>query len=323
MRYVSSDKILGASWYSLNESELFSDRLFFSRMRYPSIVLPEDSPDGSYHMFTSSFFFLNHYTSTTALEWKKKDFFSPYTHSPQLYREGGVYYMLSESHDRQMESRKTKDVTKRGSKIYLSQSSDLDKWTEESVVLDAKKISQASFRQRPSRIYGAHIVPWNGRYRIYFGAGDVCLFDSKVKVSSVLMYAESQFIEGPYKVNAQPVLSIAPDSAYMSLAVGHCFVYPCSDALVLIASSQYFDKKEKRSRSALLLFISRDGNEFSFVRPLFFLPDTPWANVALTSSCLIYVAEDDSFYLYYTASGRRKRMLPKTECMGLLIGRCL
>lgn len=319
MRYYPSSLLESASWYSFNDSYIGRSKWFLPRQSDPSILLPSESPDGRWHLFCHTWLGIHHFVSDSGLRWKKEDalvFFRG--HSPFIYREGKTYYMVFERHDFKSND---KDVTKNTSSIFLSSSEDLKKWTEEKIILDSSRISLSSYRMGPCRLSRPQLVLWQGRYILYFGAGECRMFDSGQKTAVRFMYSESDFIDGTYRIRNKPVLEVEPDGEYRNLAVGAVRIYPCSDAICAVECAYFYDKKKERSRCVMLLLKSTDALVFNPVRVMHTQSEEGFASRAITGSDLKYMESENTWYCYYSANNKEKYYPFVRESLGLLLGR--
>ena len=324
MRYIAWEKFEKASWYSFTDNYVQNTAWYMPRLSDPSILLPSESPDGMWHLFSHTWVGVEHFISTSGLNWTRRRLLFFRGHSPFIFKEGGMYHLLFECHDRDWGSEKAKDVTKKGSRILLSSSSDLKSWSDPKIILEAEKISLSSYRGGPCRLARPQLICWEGKYRLYFGAGECRMFDSRQKTSCRLMCAESRYLDGPYKINEEALLTIEPDSEYMNLAVGAVRVYPCADAVAAVECAYYYDKERDRSRSVMLLLKSSDGLDFQFAKVMHTQPDEGWSSRAITSCDIKYIEGEDSFYCYYSANSRSGKgivKLPVREALGLLLGK--
>ncbi len=319
MKAYSSHLLERASWYSLSDSCISKGKWYLPGLSDPAILLPHESPDGIYHLFSHSCMGIQHYTSTSGIKWEMKDaivFFR--AHYPFIYKGGEKYYMLFERHGIK---KNKKDVTKNASRIFISSSEDLKSWTKEKMILDSSEISLSSYRMGPCRASRPCIVFWKGRYLLYFGAGECCMSDTGEKSSARLLMASSALIEGPYKLCDRPILDADPDSAYRSLATGSVRIYPCSDALFAVECAYFYDKQKDRSRSVMLLLKSTDGINFSFVRVMHSQSSEGFASRAITAAELKYMESENTWYCYYSANNKEKYHMIIKDSLGLLLGR--
>lgn len=321
MRYQSVEKLLNTYWYSFSDEPIATRGHLTPRLCDPAFLLPEESPDGLWHMFAHTWLGVEHFTSTSGLEWKRQHLLFSRGHSPFILKEGNTYYLLYELHDKLYFS-KSKD-TRKESRIMISSSSDLSLWSEPKLVLDSIDIPNAKYKEGKLRISRPQLVHIDGHYRLYFGAGEVLMYDTNQKTTARLMCADSEFIEGPYDLVPTPLIGIEPDSEYRNLAVGSVRVVPCIDGLAAVECAYFYDEKRNKSSSAMLLLLSRDGLEWEIGKVMQMTADDGWANRYITSADLRYKEKEDTWYCYYSANGYSKHFhfMPVKESLGLLLGK--
>ncbi len=325
MRYQSVDKLLNAYWYSFSDEPIATKGNFTPRLCDPAYLLPDESPDGLWHLFAHTWVGVEHFTSTSGLEWKREYLSFHRGHSPFILKEGNTYYLLYEIHDKVFWKKKgrKKEEKSKDSRIMMSTSTDLFLWSEPKVILDSATISKAKYRDGDVRVSRPQLVKANGRYRLYFGAGETRIYDTKQKATTALMYGEADFIEGPYKVDPVPLLEIAPDSEFRNLAVGSVRIIPCADGYGALECAYFYDEIKNKSSSVLLLLISNDGIEWKIDKVLQQTADTGWASRYISSADLRYKEDEDSWYCYYSANAKEKILFFSIvkESLGLLLGK--
>ena len=321
MRYQSMDKLLDAYWYSFSDEPIATRANFTPRLCDPAYLLPDESPDGLWHLFAHTWVGVEHFTSTSGLEWKREHLVFFRGHSPFIFKEGNVYYLIYEMHDKLLWG-KTKYKSK-DSRIMMCTSSDLALWSEPKLILDSSKITKAKCKSGAMRVSRPQLVQAGGHYRLYFGAGEALLYDTKQKVTERLMCAESEFIDGPYNVLPVPLMETEPDSEYRNLAVGSMRIVPCSDGFAALECAYFYDEKKNKSSSALLLLTSHDGLKWKDEKVLQMTAETGWASRYISSADLRYKENEDSWYCYYSANSLTKKfgLGFVKESLGLLLGK--
>ena len=218
MRYVPVKAFDDLYWYSFNDEPIATGNPYITpRLSDPSFLLPDESPDALWHLFAHTWKGVEHYTSTSGLEWKREHIVFTGGRAPSVYKAGGVYYMLFETHSRLFRGKGEKSDS---SRIMLSTSSDLALWSEPRRILDSADVPSSSWRGGPRRLFMPQLVQWEGRYRLYFGAGEASMHDTGEKCPALLMCAESYYPEGPYELRQEPLMAPDPESTYQNLAVG-------------------------------------------------------------------------------------------------------
>ena len=157
---------------------------------------------------------------------------------------------------------------------------------------------------------------------MYFGAGAWKLRQPDETVAASFGYAESFYPEGPYDVIPEPVIKTDGDNEARSLATGHVRLVPCSDGMAAVECAYYYDEILKKPRSHMLLLESRDGLQFNIKREIQKSPERGWAAYYLTSSDIKYKENEETWYCYYSATGKEEGPNPLVrESLGLLLGK--
>lgn len=319
MRYQPIEKLSNAYWYSFSDEPILARGAL--RLCDPAYLLPEESPDGLWHMFAHTAIGLEHLTSTSGLEWTREHVIVYRGHSPFIYKERDTYYLFYEIHSKT--SFFKKDVNNLSvSRIMVICSTDLLLWSEPRMVLDSTKITRAQYKNGPIRVSRPQIVEMNGGYRLYFGAGETRLYDTKQKATARLMYAQSDYLDGDYRVNPEPILDIEPDGKYRNLATGSVHIVKCSDGVAAFECAFSYDEERKRSVTNLLLLTSSDGSNFTFNKIIQKSPKEGWASRYMTSVDVRFKESENSWYCYYSANGYVNILGHNfvKESLGLLLG---
>ena len=322
MRYQSISKLQNSYWYSFSDEPVASLKGHLSKLSNPSFLLPEESPDGLWHLFADTYLGIEHYSSTSGLEWERAHLLFPYANSAFIYKEGSTYYIVYETHHRKLFKRSDEE-RKRTSRIMISSSTDLSLWSQPKEIFDSSAIREAVFRDGNERLSSPQLVQWNGRYRLYFGAGEAVIYDSNARAAASLMFAESDYIDGPYKAYPHPIFGIDRDSRYRSLAVGAVRIVPCSDGLAAVECAYSYSEESNRSETVMILCLSSDGIDFIDSRIIERTPEEGWASRYITGADLRYKESDDAWYCYFSASEnvRMPWLKLRKESIGLLLGR--
>ncbi len=319
MRLKEKEKVENAYWYSFNDEPVLTRGVF--GLSSPSFLLPEESPDGLWHMFVHTRMGVEQLVSTSGLEWKREHLIVFMGRSPSIFREGSTYYLFYEIHSRTSFFRKN-DNSVSSSRIMVTTSTDLMLWSEPRTVLDSMKITRAQYKGGSVRVSQPQVVAWGGGYRLYFGAGEAEIYDTSHKAPARLMYAESDYLDKGYRVNPEPVLDIDGDDMYRNLAVGSVRILPCSDGIAAFECAFSYDRKRRKSTTNILLLVSQDGIHFDFNKVIQETPSEGWASRYITSLDVRYKESENSWYCYYSADGNKKVLgIPYVkESLGLLLG---
>ncbi len=252
----------------------------------PTFIPPNESPDKKWHLFAHGI--LNgiyHFISDDGFKWKNTGYNLSSGLRPFLYKEGNVYYLLYE-----------KMFTPLYGSIVLCKSSDLYNWADPKHILTPS----LSWEGRISRRVGNPcLIKNNTKYRLYYSAGTVFLWDSIIPEPRYIGIAEAANIEGPYEKNSNPIIGPSKNHKYRNIGAGAIKVLQFNDLWVGFNNGIYKDR-HGRSRSSILLLHSNDGLNWNdvFERPIIY-PTKGW------KSAFVYQLDvkriDDEYRLYYNA----------------------
>ncbi len=115
-----------------------------------------------------------------------------------------------------------------------------------------------------------------------------------------------------------------PDSMYSNLSPGHVRLFSHGGTTYALSPAYYWDERRLDVSSAVMLYRSDDGIRFEKVseNPILEPQKDGWASRLVSSCDVKYKADEDCFYLYFSASGTRKPVARTwlRESIGLFIG---
>lgn len=320
MRLPGRDVLTGATWASYSEEPVWQSAWWEPRLSAPWVVMPDESPDKRWHLFAHSWVGVEHYISSSGFDWKRLGLVIPRAHFPSILKEKDSYHLVYEEHDHDYNGKRRLDMKRTVSRIRVVSSTDLVRWSDPVTILSAVDIAYASDYSVP-RLSHPQLVPWQGGYRLYFGASEVRIPDTGQKASACLSYAEGTSLATQFIPRPRPIRRLDPDSRYDSLALGSFRMVLCSDGICAFQTAFFFDPVKESSASAMLLLSSEDGEDFKFERVIMRTPDEGWASRCFTSCCLSFQPDEDTWYCFFSANGHsRHPLMPIREKLGLLLG---
>ncbi|MFA7168497.1 MAG: hypothetical protein WC096_06305 [Sphaerochaetaceae bacterium] len=314
------------SWYPFSDEAMIQSHWYMPRLCDPCFLFPDQSPDGKWHLFAHTWVGLEHFTSANGIWWEPLKMIEFRGHSPSVYYEGGMWYLLYEKHDKlfQRFSRRTKEARAiETSRIEMRSSSDLVLFSEPKILLDATNVSFAKDGLRKARISRPQVFKENGSYRLYFGASHIVLDDSKQKASRYFAMATSSRLEGPY-THERILLRPGADDPFRNMATGSVRVVQMEDGFAAFACPFSWDRVKGRTHSSLVLYTSADGISFRPLSPnpvLLTTPQRGWASRYVTSCDIRYKADEQCWYCYFSANEKHVFNSMATEAIGLLLGK--
>ena len=321
MRLPSFESLTSASWYAYSDEPISTGHWYSGGLCDPYLIMRDESPDGIWHLFAHTWAGIMHYTSSSGLDWKEEHLAILRGHSPYIYRIDDTYLMLYETHDKPYQKAEDKSKV---SRIEMVTSSDLRLWSKPRVLLTALSVPYSATGER-RRLSSPQLVSYQGRLRLYFGAGETIMYDSKRHCSVYFGYAESESITAPFVPSPEPLMTGDPDGSVASLALGNVRIIPCADGFAALASSYSYLKAEKRSTATLQLYTSFDGLNFNYSRTLITPSKEGWMSSYITSASAKYSQAESSWYCYFSAEEKKSFIQKHTTGgkLGLLLGRVI
>lgn len=318
------------SWYPFSDEPVIRSLWYMPRLCDPFFLFPQQSPDGKWHLFGHTWVGIEHFISENGISWEPRKMVELRGHSPSIYIEDGIYYLIYEKHNASLPAinkgrlRRKEQEKVRYSRFEMRSSTDLILFSDPKIILDSNTVDFASEGLKRSRISRPQLLKLKDEYHLYFGASHLLLPDTHQKTSRYFALARSKTLEGPYTLanEGQPLLSPLADDQYRNMAIGSIKVVQAGDGLVGFECAMYWDKKRARTTSALIQLESRDGLTWipSYRSPLLVPPLQGWANRYVVSCDIHYKREEDCWYCYYSANSKRS-FLPVQESIGLLLGK--
>ena len=269
----------------------------------PTVIVPEQSPDGRFHLFAHSLRGIHHYTSPDGKAWERIE--GPLFPGirPYLFIENG-YHLFTERFVRPWRS-----------VIEVRSSWDLITWSEQRVLLAPSQPWEGHYLHTNSNPCP---VKYDGGYRLYYAANWVRLRDTVYIIEpKYIGVAESEMLLGPYTKRTEPILSPTPDVPWRNLGAGSLKVFAPENGRPWIGLNNgiYIDP-QGHSRSDIRLLESDDGLAW---RPVF---DEPIVEVEPGwKKALVYAMHVCEYggkaYLYFNA---RDGWFWGVERIGLAIG---
>lgn len=320
MRLPSLDSLTEASWYAYSDEPVGWGHWYTGGLCDPFLIMPEEAPDGIWHLFAHTWAGIMHYTSHSGFDWKEEHLAVLRGHSPFIFRLDESYCLLYETHDR--EYGKKKAGKNHSSRIEMIKSSDLRLWSAPRILLDSTDIPYASDGKR-RRISSPQLISWQGHPRLYFGAAEATMYDTNRRCAIYLGYAEAEDFSSPFIPSRHPLLEGDADGERANLALGSVRMITCADGIAALACSYSYDEVRRCSTSSLQLLTSTDGLSFDYRRTLLTPSESGWMSSYITSAAAAYRESEASWYCYFSAEEKKSFIEKHTTGgkLGLLLGK--
>ncbi|MDT4762628.1 hypothetical protein [Sphaerochaeta sp. PS] len=316
------------SWYPFSDEPVIRSLWYMPRLCDPFFLFPEQSPDGKWHLFGHTWIGIEHFISENGISWQPRKMIELRGHSPTIFQQDGMWYLLYEKHDASPPSfrkwRPGRRDKNHASRFEMRSSSDLILFSEPKIILDSKDVPFSGDGLEKPRISRPQLFRDKQGYRLYFGASHVILEDTKQKATRHFALAISSSLEGPYALanEGEPLLSPNADDPYRNMACGSIKVVQASDGYVGFECAMHWDKKRAKTTSSLLQLESPDGLVWkpSFRPVVLPTPQRGWASRYIVSCDLHFKEEEACWYCYYSAN-THSGFFPVRESIGLLLGK--
>lgn len=217
----------------------------------PTVLSPDQAPDGNWHLYANSVGFINHYLSVDGLAWEKRGGRLFQGIRPFLFHEEGTYYLLYERFLRPWRTG-----------VAMRCSADLVDWDEPRMLLRASEKRDG----RGIRFLGNPcLVKHGGTYRLYFSSGWIFLGDCLYFEPRYIGVAFSDSLDGPYTRHPTPLLGPDAKHRHRNFGAGSIKVIEDGAGGWWVFNNGIYKDDEGRSRSAIMLLRSGDGLVFEQV----------------------------------------------------------
>ena len=231
----------------------------------PSLLTPDVSPDGKWHMFFHTTFGVFHFISDDGADFRKVKKLANRAMRPNINRIDGRYYLFFErTLPLFMNALNLVNAVRWKSEIYVIESDDLINWTEPKPVITNTRDYECS--DRGTAISNPWLLQENGINRLYYSCGLTFIKDCGFCEPTHISYAESKKITEGYVSAEKPIISPDKNDPYLNLCSGCLKVYRMSDGYIGIQNGIY--EKDGKSHSAIILLTSADGLKFEFAKVL-------------------------------------------------------
>lgn len=279
----------------------------------PSVLTPEISHDGKWHMFFHTTFGIYHSVSNDGIAFAKAEKIADRAMRPNINLIDGKYYLFYErTRPLIANALNLVNAVRWKSEIYVIESSDLKNWTEPKPVITNTREYEKS--NRGMSISNPYLVQENGINRLYYSCGLTYIKDCGFCEPTHISYAESEKLTDGYVSAEKPIISPDRNNPYLNLCSGCLKVYRLSDGYIGIQNGIY--EKDGKSHSAIILLTSSDGLNFEFAKMLVepaVVDGKNWMKQFVYASHL--VRNGNILRLYFNARDTANPILGR-ECIG-------
>ena len=293
--------LLKVKWTPYNSEPIISPPAGSPVIADPTVLLPDESPDGQWHLFAHSIWGIHHYTSVDGITWGKPSFLFRNVMRAYIYQENNVYYLLYEKYRPLQIMVPWMRFWKWSSHIEMRASIDLVTWSGADTLVTPSLPWHGDPKLGRS-ISNPCLVKRNTSYLLYFSASLSFVPDCGFSEPRYIGVAKSDSITGPYDINPEPLLSPDPTNAWCNLGAGSIKVIKTDDGFVGFQNGIYVDRVTGKSGSAIMMMDSYDGERWRQMNtdPIV-KPTAGWQRSHVYACDVKYRASQKRYYLYYNA----------------------
>ena len=313
MQSLTFDDILNAEFCLYADNPVVRNPLNSFVVADPSVLTPDMSHDGKWHMFCHTFMGVYRYDSSDGINFSKPVKVVSRAMRPNINRIDGRYYLFYEHTKPLIGNALTLAGAKWKSEIYCVESEDLINWDEPYLVLGKTRDFEAD--KNGQNLSNPFLVNINGKYRLYYSCGQTFIKDCGFCEPTHITFAESENISNSYTARSSPIISPDKNIRYLNLCSGCLEVYRLADCYIGLQNGIF--EENGKSHSAIMLLRSDDGENFEFVKP-FLVPqkcgNNNWMAQYVYACCL--TKYNGKLRLYFNARNVSNNIAGR-ECIGI------
>ncbi|MBR2349724.1 MAG: glycosyl hydrolase family 43 [Clostridia bacterium] len=313
MHNITIDQVLNAKFDVSEDSPIIKPFGLAPVIADPSLLTPNESHDGKWHLFCHTTFGVYHFVSDDGIDFKKVGKVLNRAMRPNINRIDGRYYLFYErTRTLIFNGLNAINLAKWKSEIYVVESTDLISWTKPKRVIANTKDYEIS--ERGTSISNPFLINIDGKNRLYYSCGLTYIDDCKFCEPTYVTYAESDKITEGYTSIDTPIIAPDKKDPYLNLCSGCLKVYQLADGYLGVQNGLY--EKDGNSHSAIFLLTSLDGKSFEFKKVIVepkVVCGKDWMKQFVYASHL--VKDGDLLRLYFNARDTA-HALKGRECIG-------
>lgn len=313
MKNLTFDDILNAQFTLYADNPIVRNPFNSFVVADPSVLTPDMSHDGKWHMFCHTFMGVYRYDSTDGINFSKPVKIVSRAMRPNINYIDGRYYLFYEHTKPLIGNALTIIGGKWKSEIYCVESDNLIDWGKPYLVLDKTREFEAD--ENGQNLSNPFLLNIDGRYRLYYSCGQTFIKDCNFCEPTHISFAESDSIANGYTARNSPIISPDKSIRYLNLCSGCLKVYRLADCYIGLQNGIF--EENGKSHSAIMLLRSDDGENFEFVKP-FLVPQvcgsSKWMAQYVYACCLTHY--NGKLRLYFNARNVSNNIMGR-ECIGI------
>lgn len=280
----------------------------------PSVLTPDSSPDGLWHLFAHSIWGIHHYSSIDGIHFLYENKVISQALRPYIYKEEDTYYLFFEKYNAWKIIHSILSPQKWQSSIAYIYSKDLIHWSSSSMLMSPIM----PYHRDPlgDAIGNPCVLKDKGRYLFYYSSSLVHIADCGFNEPRYVSLAISDTLLGGYIHLPTPILSPLHDKQFCNLGAGSLKVIKVRDGF--IGFQNCINEIAGKSGSSIWLLHSTDGIIWSYFQDSPILePTHGWMGSHIYACSPHYY--QGRWMLYFNARNHA-HWSKGTEHIGLAIG---
>ena len=240
-------------------------RFFDPVIADPSVVTPDESHDGKWHLFAHSLAGVRLYTSDDGIVFDGGKRVLSRAMRADVKRMNGVYHIYYERLQPVLTRAKGLAGGKWESDIYVVTSADLKHFSKPEPVLTFDRAYERTVKGGHS-LSNPFLLADGSGYKLYYSAGLTFIEDCGFSEPTYICLAESAEPLRGFVKNPAPIIYPDERSRFFNLCCGCLKVYKLKDGFAGVQNGIYLE--DGMSKSAIQLLYSADGVRFEFAKTL-------------------------------------------------------
>lgn len=252
----------------------------------PSVLTPDVSPDGLWHMFAHTLFGVYEFLSDDGIRFGRGRRILSRAMRPDIKCVDGLYYLFYE----RVQPLPVKALAASGrgwrSEIYVAVSRDLKKYSAPKKVLGYDMPYERAVGGKGHSLSNPFLLETDNGFSLYYSAGLTYLKDCGFSEPTYIFRAAGSRPDGAFVKSYEPIIVPDAKSELFNLCCGCLKVYRLKDGYIGLQNGIF--KENGASKSAIQLLRSENGKDFEFVRTLLAPSEEcgGWMKQYVYSSCL-------------------------------------
>lgn len=275
----------------------------------PTVLTPDSSPDGKWHLFAHGILGIYHYSSFDGIHWKRiSGVVSWLSLRPFIYFEKKKYYLVYEKINSPFH------FPHYNSHLELVSSDDLIHWSRPVTILEPSHPWHRT-KNKIGNVGNPSLVKVRGEYRLYYSSGLIEFPDTFFCEPAFQGLATSEKITGPYHLQKKPLIRKNSSSTNLISATR---IVSTPKGFLGLYTLFHTNPLSKISTSSLHFSHSADGLKWTMDKKPIITPGQSWKRTHVYIGSLVKKFNGE-WRIYYNA--RKSHSFFGQEAIGLAIAK--